>query len=128
MPCKHGLGASSSSCFPRRDSSRAPSPRVRSRKGRTRESGNSGLGTISLTNASSFVISIFGIIVLSVLGLAFKNNHEEFVGGIEDPADGPAVAGTLFTAVLIYVVGFLLEACSLSLSPPPLCSLPCVIN
>ncbi|ROV91312.1 hypothetical protein VSDG_07761 [Cytospora chrysosperma] len=52
---------------------------------------------------SCFVISIFGIIVLSILGLAFKNNHEEFVGGIEDPADGKAVAGTLFTAVWIYV-------------------------
>ncbi|ROW10836.1 hypothetical protein VPNG_05325 [Cytospora leucostoma] len=52
---------------------------------------------------SCFVISIFGIVVLSVLGLAFKNNHEEFVGGIEQPEDGPAVGRTLFTAVLVYL-------------------------
>lgn len=52
----------------------------------------------------SFVISIFGIIILSILGIAFKNNHEEFVGGIEDPEDGPAVASTIFVAVFVYIV------------------------
>lgn len=52
----------------------------------------------------SFVISCFAIVILSILGLAFKNGHEEFVGGIEDPADGPAVASTIFVAVLVYVV------------------------
>lgn len=55
---------------------------------------------------SCFVISIFAIVILSILGLAFKNNHEEFVGGIEDPEDGPAVASTIFVAVLVYI-GFL---------------------
>ncbi|KAK2610855.1 hypothetical protein N8I77_004248 [Diaporthe amygdali] len=54
----------------------------------------------------SFVLSIFAIIILSVLGLVYKNNHEEFVGGIEDPEDGSAVASTVFVAVLVYV-GFL---------------------
>ncbi|CAN8098756.1 unnamed protein product [Discula destructiva] len=55
---------------------------------------------------SCFVISCFAIVILSILGLCFKNNHEEFVGGVEDPADGPAVASTIFVAVLVYV-GFL---------------------
>ncbi|KUI66212.1 hypothetical protein VM1G_01602 [Cytospora mali] len=53
---------------------------------------------------SCFVISIFAIIILSILGLAFKHNHEEFVGGIEQPEDGPAVAHTIFIAVLVYIV------------------------
>ena len=54
--------------------------------------------------ASSFVISIFAIVILSVLGLLFRGNHPELVGGDEDPEDGPAVAATVFTAVIIYVV------------------------
>lgn len=56
------------------------------------------------THARSFVISCFAIAILSILGLCFKNNHEEFVGGIEDPEDGPAVASTIFVAVLVYIV------------------------
>jgi hypothetical protein len=52
----------------------------------------------------SFVISIFAIVILSVLGILFKGNHPELVGGEEDPEDGPAVAATVFTAVIIYAV------------------------
>jgi ribonuclease kappa len=52
------------------------------------------------------VISIFAIVILSVLGLVFRSNHHEFVGGDEDPSDGPEVAGTIFTAVTIYAVRF----------------------
>ncbi|KAL2260751.1 hypothetical protein VTK26DRAFT_5157 [Humicola hyalothermophila] len=55
---------------------------------------------------SCFVISIFAIIILSILGVLFKNNHPELVGGDEDPSNGPQVATTVFTAVIIYV-GFL---------------------
>ncbi|KAF3762461.1 hypothetical protein M406DRAFT_323564 [Cryphonectria parasitica EP155] len=55
---------------------------------------------------SCFVISVFAIVILSILGAAFKNNHEEFVGGIEQPEDGPAVANTVFVAVFVYI-GFL---------------------
>lgn len=54
----------------------------------------------------SFVISVFAIVILSILGWAFQHNHEEFVGGVEDPADGPAVAGTIFVAVFVYIVRF----------------------
>ena len=50
------------------------------------------------------VISVFAIIILSVLGGLYKKNHHEMVGGIEDPEDGPAVAGTIFTAVIVYAV------------------------
>ncbi|KAK4132478.1 hypothetical protein BT67DRAFT_385328 [Trichocladium antarcticum] len=55
---------------------------------------------------SCVVISIFAIVVLSILGVLFKNNHPELVGGEEDPTNGPQVAATAFTAVIIYV-GFL---------------------
>ncbi|KAL1880819.1 hypothetical protein VTK73DRAFT_4989 [Phialemonium thermophilum] len=55
---------------------------------------------------SCTVISAFAIIILSVLGLLFKNEHHELVGGEDDPEDGPAVAATVFIAVLIYA-GFL---------------------
>lgn len=39
-----------------------------------------------------------------MLGFLFKSNHPELVGGEEDPEDGPAVAATVFTAVIIYAV------------------------
>ncbi|KAK4239715.1 hypothetical protein C8A03DRAFT_32237 [Achaetomium macrosporum] len=55
---------------------------------------------------SCVVISIFAIIILSVLGILFKGNHPELVGGDEDPENGPEVAATVFTAVIIYA-GFL---------------------
>ncbi|KAK7752087.1 hypothetical protein SLS62_006053 [Diatrype stigma] len=53
---------------------------------------------------SCVVISVFAIVILSILGGLFRTKHHEFVGGIEDPEDGPAVAGTIFTAVIVYAV------------------------
>ena len=52
------------------------------------------------------VISVFAIVILSILGGLYKSNHHEVVGGIEDPEDGPAVAGTIFTAVIVYAVRY----------------------
>ncbi len=52
------------------------------------------------------VISVFAIIILSVLGLLFNANHHELVGGVDDPKNGPEVAGTIFVAVLVYTVSF----------------------
>ena len=52
----------------------------------------------------SVVISVFAIVILSGLGLLFRSNHHEFVGGTEDPENGPEVAATIFIAVLIYTV------------------------
>ena len=54
----------------------------------------------------SVVISVFAIVILSILGGLFRSNHHEFVGGTDDPKDGQAVAGTVFTAVIVYAVGF----------------------
>jgi hypothetical protein len=57
---------------------------------------------------NSTVISVFAIIILSVLGALFRSNHHEFVGGDEDPENGPEVAGTIFVAVFIYIVSSLI--------------------
>ncbi|PHH68811.1 hypothetical protein CDD80_7232 [Ophiocordyceps camponoti-rufipedis] len=62
---------------------------------------------VSALNAwSCAVISVFAIVILSILGGLYRSGHEEFVGGRDDPKDGKAVAGTIFTAVFVYV-GFL---------------------
>jgi hypothetical protein len=53
---------------------------------------------------SSTVISAFAILILGIIGLLFKAEHPELVGGDEDPEDGSQVAGTVFLAVLIYAV------------------------
>jgi hypothetical protein len=53
---------------------------------------------------NSVVISMFAIVILSTLGLLFKANHPELVGGDEDPKDGATVAATVFIAVIIYAV------------------------
>ncbi|RDW74026.1 hypothetical protein BP5796_07468 [Coleophoma crateriformis] len=50
------------------------------------------------------VISVFGIVILSVIGALFKANHHSMVGSTDDPADGAVVAGTAFSAVIVYVV------------------------
>lgn len=52
------------------------------------------------------MVSVFAIVILSVLAMLYRSGHEEFTGGIEDPADGKAVAGTVFIAVLVYAVRF----------------------
>ncbi len=64
------------------------------------------------TDFCSVVISIFAILILSILGLLFRSNHHELVGGDDDPKDGPEVAATIFIAVLIYAVS--------RPSPPPI--------
>ncbi|KAK4205348.1 hypothetical protein QBC40DRAFT_249353 [Triangularia verruculosa] len=55
---------------------------------------------------SCVVISLFALVVLGVLGVLFKGNHPELVGGDEDPKNGPEVASTIFTAIIIYI-GFI---------------------
>ncbi|KAF5125569.1 hypothetical protein E5D57_010257 [Metarhizium anisopliae] len=53
---------------------------------------------------SCTVISVFAILILSVLAGLYRTGHEEFVGGVGDPSpvEGKAVAGTIFTAVIVY--------------------------
>lgn len=50
------------------------------------------------------VVSAFAIVILSVVASLYRSGHEEFGGSINDPADGKAVAGTIFTAVIVYAV------------------------
>ncbi|PMD51963.1 uncharacterized protein K444DRAFT_602612 [Hyaloscypha bicolor E] len=53
---------------------------------------------------SCIVISVFAIVILSVIGALFKSNHHSMMGSTDDPKDGPAVAATVFSAVIVYVV------------------------
>jgi hypothetical protein len=49
-------------------------------------------------------MSAFAIVILSVIGILFKANHHSMTGSTEDPADGAAVAVTVFSAVIVYAV------------------------
>lgn len=49
-------------------------------------------------------MSIFAIVILSVIGALFKANHHSMMGSTEDPKDGAAVAATVFSAVIVYAV------------------------
>ncbi|QKX60865.1 uncharacterized protein TRUGW13939_08011 [Talaromyces rugulosus] len=60
----------------------------------------------ALSAWSCVVISFFAVIILTVLGILFKSNHHAFTGSEGSPEDGGAVAGSLFTAVLVYVAFF----------------------
>ncbi|KAL2756855.1 hypothetical protein ACRALDRAFT_1056021 [Sodiomyces alcalophilus JCM 7366] len=55
---------------------------------------------------SCTVISVFAIVILGVLGILYNSNHHGLLGGIEDPENGPAVAGTIFVAVIVYAAFF----------------------
>lgn len=55
-------------------------------------------------NWTSIIISLFAIVILSIIGALFKSNNHALVGSKDDPQDGPAVAATVFTAVIVYVV------------------------
>ncbi|CCK71045.1 uncharacterized protein KNAG_0F03810 [Huiozyma naganishii CBS 8797] len=50
------------------------------------------------------VLSAFGVVILSVIAHLFNTNHESFVGSINDPEDGPAVARTVSLAALVYLL------------------------
>lgn len=52
----------------------------------------------------STVISVFAIVILSIIAGLFRSGHEEFVGSTGDPEDGMAVSGTIFVAVIVYAV------------------------
>ncbi|KAL5342980.1 hypothetical protein BJX70DRAFT_355331, partial [Aspergillus crustosus] len=58
---------------------------------------------VSLLNAwSCVVISLFAIVILSVLGSLFKSEHHGLTGSEGEPEDGGAVAASIFTAVIVY--------------------------
>ncbi|KAI2624819.1 hypothetical protein GGS21DRAFT_493827 [Xylaria nigripes] len=49
------------------------------------------------------VISVFAIIILSVLGGLYRTRHHELVGSVDDPEDTKAVSSTIFTSVIVYM-------------------------
>ena len=57
------------------------------------------------------ILSIFGIVILSVLGYLFSVGHESMVGSINDPENGKEVAKTIFGAVIVYGVFFVFCGC-----------------
>ncbi|KZF22563.1 hypothetical protein L228DRAFT_282667 [Xylona heveae TC161] len=60
---------------------------------------------VSALNAwSCIVVSVFAIVILSIIGSLFSREHHAMVGSTEDPVDGKAVAGSIFGAVVIYGV------------------------
>ncbi|QLL33725.1 hypothetical protein HG536_0F00485 [Torulaspora globosa] len=62
---------------------------------------------VSATSAwACTILSAFGVVILSVIAHLFNTNHESFVGSINDPEDGPAVAHTVFLAALVYLIFF----------------------
>ncbi|KAH8725412.1 hypothetical protein GQ44DRAFT_615689 [Phaeosphaeriaceae sp. PMI808] len=59
---------------------------------------------VSAMNAwTCIVLSVFAIVILSVIGSLFKSNSNIVLGSEEDPKDGGAVAGAVFGAVFIYI-------------------------
>ncbi|CAI7578125.1 unnamed protein product [Penicillium bialowiezense] len=60
---------------------------------------------VSALNAwSCVIISLFAIVILSVLGSLYGSNSPSFTGSEGEPEDGPAVAASIYTAVIVYVV------------------------
>ncbi|KAK7520764.1 hypothetical protein IWX49DRAFT_595698 [Phyllosticta citricarpa] len=60
---------------------------------------------VSALNAwTCIVVSIFAIVILSVIGSLFKTNNHVMMGSTEDPENGPVVAASVFGAVAVYGV------------------------
>jgi len=58
---------------------------------------------VSAFNAwTCIVVCVFAIVILSVIGSLFQNNHHSMMGSEDDPENGPAVAVSVFGAVAVY--------------------------
>ncbi|TKA66025.1 hypothetical protein B0A55_11658 [Friedmanniomyces simplex] len=65
---------------------------------------------VSAFNAwTCIVISLFAIVILSVIGSMFVNGHHSLMGSDEDPEDGGKVEAAVLGAVGVY--GFFLLFC-----------------
>ncbi|KAF8866485.1 hypothetical protein BDZ45DRAFT_578765 [Acephala macrosclerotiorum] len=53
---------------------------------------------------SCIVVSVFAIVILSVIGALFQSNHHSMTGSMDDPEHPLAVAATVFSAVVVYAV------------------------
>ncbi|KAF2128666.1 hypothetical protein P153DRAFT_292808 [Dothidotthia symphoricarpi CBS 119687] len=59
---------------------------------------------VSAMNAwTCIVLSVFAIVILSVIGSLFKTSSNTMMGTDQDPEDGAGVAGAVFGAVAIYL-------------------------
>ncbi|KAI1202327.1 hypothetical protein F5X97DRAFT_235066 [Nemania serpens] len=83
---------------------------------------------------SCVVISVFAILILSVIGSLYRSKHHEFVGSVGDPDNTSEVSNTIFTAVIVYACVAVSKACctcariDAALSPSderPIHSTPC---
>ncbi|KIW79070.1 hypothetical protein Z517_08910 [Fonsecaea pedrosoi CBS 271.37] len=69
---------------------------------------------VSALNAwSCTVLSVFAIVILSIIGSLFARDHHMMMGLEEDPEDGGAVAASIFIAVAVYAVSLSLLNCYL---------------
>lgn len=59
------------------------------------------------------VLSVFGVICLTVIGYGFSHDWEAFMGSVNDPKDGQAVANSCYTAALVYVAFIAFCGCQL---------------
>ncbi|KAA6412295.1 MAG: phosphoribosylformimino-5-aminoimidazole carboxamide ribotide isomerase [Lasallia pustulata] len=60
---------------------------------------------VSALNAwSCIVVSVFAVVILSVIGGLFRSNHPSMTGSTDDPDDPAAVAVSIFMAVVVYAV------------------------
>ncbi|KAK8169901.1 hypothetical protein IWX90DRAFT_485780 [Phyllosticta citrichinensis] len=60
---------------------------------------------VSALNAwTCIVVSVFAIVILSVIGSLFKTNNHVMMGSTEDPENGQVVAASVFGAVAVYGV------------------------
>ncbi|KAF1808408.1 hypothetical protein P152DRAFT_462540 [Eremomyces bilateralis CBS 781.70] len=66
---------------------------------------------VSAMNAwTCIVVSVFAIVILSVIGALFSSNSRSMMGSEEDPPNHAAVATTVFGAVAVY--GLFLVFCA----------------
>uniref|UniRef100_A0A060T079 ARAD1C10736p n=1 Tax=Blastobotrys adeninivorans TaxID=409370 RepID=A0A060T079_BLAAD len=61
------------------------------------------------------LLSVFAVLILSVLGLLFKSGAEALMGSVNAPEDGAAVASTIFGAVFVYLIFLVFCGCQVVL-------------
>ncbi|KAK6542526.1 hypothetical protein TWF694_006476 [Orbilia ellipsospora] len=60
---------------------------------------------------SCTVVSFFAVIILTVIGLLFKAEHEVVAGKLSDPDKPQVAAATIFGAVAVYGAFFAFCGC-----------------
>ncbi|KDN39755.1 hypothetical protein K437DRAFT_279320 [Tilletiaria anomala UBC 951] len=59
------------------------------------------------------IVSVFGVVCLTVIGYGFSHNWEAFMGSTRGPKDGQAVGSTCYTVALIYLAFVVFCTCQL---------------